>query len=162
MNHHRRLTVAVLVDVDGTLVGPYRASTCALRLLAQQAPVFLWSMAGAENGQRLLKEYPALKPLIAGSYGKEDFPLHLIERPIAIDDEEVDDVVLSCDHIILGETYEGGQTPALYWRLPASSWRRFNDKAHVRQLVRRLHTPRAAVSFHSPSALQMIRSLSIF
>lgn len=116
MSQHQHRPIAVLVDVDGTLVGPYKAGLRALRpsaqealcLLAQHAPVFLWSIAGAENGQRLLEEYPELRPFIVGSYGKEDFPLHLITRPIAIDDEGIDDVVLSCEHIILGETYEGG------------------------------------------------------
>lgn len=57
-------TVAVLVDVDGTLVGPYKAGTRtlrpsaqeALRLLEQQTPVFLWSIARGENWQRLLEE----------------------------------------------------------------------------------------------------------
>lgn len=115
MNQRQHISIAVLVDVDGTLAGPYKTGTRALRssahealsLLTQHATVFLWSIAGAENGQRLLEEYPELRSLIAGNYGKEDFPLHLIERPIAIDDEGIDDVVLQCEHIILGETYEG-------------------------------------------------------
>ena len=107
----------MLVDVDGTLVGPYRngrrelrASACkALKLLAQQAPVFLWSIAGHDNGSRLVQEYPELKPYIAGSFGKEEFPLHLIDHPFAIDDDGVDDAVLRCRNVVLDESYEDGE-----------------------------------------------------
>lgn len=112
-----RLTVAVLIDVDGTLAGLYRngqrelraSAVDALKLLAQHAPVFLWSIAGAENGQRLIEEYPEILKYVAGSYGKENFPLDLIERPFAIDDEDLDDIVLRCNHVVLNETYEGGE-----------------------------------------------------
>jgi hypothetical protein len=112
-----KLTIAILVDVDGTLAGLYRqgkrelraSSAESLKLLAQQAPVFLWSTAGAENGLRLMQEYSEIKGYVAGSYGKQDFPLHLIESPFAIDDEELDDVVLQCHHVSLNETYEGGE-----------------------------------------------------
>src|SRR5258708_4122514 len=53
-----RLGVAVLVDVDGTLVGPYRngkrelrdSAYDALAILAEVAPVFLWSIVRADNG----------------------------------------------------------------------------------------------------------------
>ena len=112
-----KLHIAILVDVDGTLAGLYRqgkrelraSAAEALKLLAQQAPVFLWSIAGAENGQRLIEEYPEIRNDVGGSYGKQDFPLHLIKSPFAIDDEELDDVVLQCHHVILNETYEGGE-----------------------------------------------------
>lgn len=111
------LKVAILVDVDGTLVGPYRngrrelrASACeALKLLAQQAPVFLWSIAGRDNGVRLIEEYPEIAPSVTGSFSKEEFPLHLIESPFAIDDDGVDDAVIRCHHVILNEPYEGGE-----------------------------------------------------
>jgi hypothetical protein len=87
-----------------------RASAAdTLKLLAQHAPVFLWSIAGADNGHRLLEEYPEIRNYVAGSYGKQDFPLHLIECPFAIDDETLDDVVLQCNHIILNKSYEGGK-----------------------------------------------------
>jgi hypothetical protein len=106
-----------LVDVDGTLAGPYKEGKRtlrpsvleALKLLAQHAPVFLWSIVGAENGQRLIEEYPKIRQYVAGSFSKQDFPLHLIERPFAIDDEDLDPTVLACDHVILSETYDGGE-----------------------------------------------------
>ena len=112
-----RLTFAILVDVDGTLVGPYRGGQRelrasayeALKLLAQEAPVFLWSMAGGENGLRLIQEYPEIKSYVRGSFGKEEFPLHLIESPFAIDDDGVDDAVMRCCHVVLNESYEGGE-----------------------------------------------------
>jgi hypothetical protein len=114
-DQHSRLKVAILVDVDGTLAGLYRqgkrelraSAAEALKLLAQQAPVLLWSIAGAENGQRLIEEHPEIQDYVSATYGKQDFPLHLIESPFAIDDEDIDDVVLRCHHVILNETYEG-------------------------------------------------------
>jgi hypothetical protein len=112
-----RLVVAVLVDVDGTLAGIYRAgkrqlretAVAALDLLSQQVPVFLWSIAGAENGARLIREFPALKTLVSGCFGKADFPIHLVDAPIAIDDECADQVVLDCNDVILGQSYDGGE-----------------------------------------------------
>lgn len=52
-----RLKTAVLVDVDGTLAGIYRngkrplrsSAPGALKLLSEHAPVFLWSIVGAES-----------------------------------------------------------------------------------------------------------------
>jgi hypothetical protein len=113
---HRQLDVAVFVDVDGTLVGPYRrgarelrpSAVEALAMLAEVAPVFLWSIAGPENGERLLEEFPSLSRHIAGAYGKSDFPLETVSRPFAIDDEAIDPAVLSCRHFILDSSYFGG------------------------------------------------------
>lgn len=115
------IAVAVLVDVDGTLVGPYingtrelRSSAIpALQELSRVAPVFLWSIVGAENGERLLNEFPEASQYISGCYGKEDFPIHLVKTPYAIDDDGIDDCVLRCNHIILGQSYSGGKDNSL-------------------------------------------------
>ena len=72
-------------------------------------PVFLWSIAGAENGLSLMAQFPELTKIISGCFSKENFPIELIDNPFAIDDEGVDPVVLRCHHVILGETYEGGE-----------------------------------------------------
>jgi hypothetical protein len=111
-----RLPIAVFVDVDGTLAGPYRggkrelrASACeVLAMLAKVAPVFLWSVVGAENGTRLLREYPELRPHVTGSHGKADFPLDTVDTPFAIDDELLDEAVLRCRHFVLDTSYFGG------------------------------------------------------
>ena len=116
MRRTHRLSVAVFVDVDGTLVGPYhrdqrelRPSACdALAMLAEVAPVFLWSIVGPENGTRLLEEFPELRRYVTGSHGKAEFPLDTIQYPFAIDDESLDDAVLRCRHFILDASYFGG------------------------------------------------------
>ena len=112
----RRLLVAVFVDVDGTLAGPYRAgrrelrpSACeVLAMLAEVAPVFLWSIAGPENGTRLLEEFPELRRHVSGSYGKAEGMLDTIARPFAIDDDSLDAAVLRCRHFILDTSYYDG------------------------------------------------------
>jgi hypothetical protein len=104
------------VDVDGTLAGPYqngrrdlRPSACeVLAMLAAVAPVFLWSIAGPENGTRLLDEFPELRPHVSGSYGKAEALLDTIGRPFAIDDDSADAAVLRCRHFILDTSYFGG------------------------------------------------------
>jgi hypothetical protein len=111
-----RLDVAVFVDVDGTLVSPYHgdrrelrpSAYAALAMLAEVAPVFLWSIVGSENGTRLLREFPELRRHVAGTHGKSEFPLETVERAFAIDDELVDSAVLQCRHFILDSTYFGG------------------------------------------------------
>lgn len=112
----RHLTVAILVDVDGTLAGPYRQGRRELRpsardvlaMLSRAAPVFLWSIVGPDNGARLLQEYPELRPHVKGCYGKLDFPLEKVERAFAIDDEARDAPVLRCRYFILDDMYWGG------------------------------------------------------
>ena len=112
-----RLPVAVCVDVDGTLAGLYQSgrrelrssAVVALELLSRHAPVFLWSIAGAENGDRLIEEFPQLRPFVTGCYSKEGFPLHLVDNAFAIDDGEIDQAVLECNHVVLDETYYGGE-----------------------------------------------------
>ena len=107
---------AILVDVDGTLAGPYRngkrelrpSAIPALRALSEHAPVILWSIVGPDNPRRLLQEFPDLAPFVAGCYGKDDFPLDQVEEAYAIDDEALDAPVLCCNHWILSETYDGG------------------------------------------------------
>lgn len=111
-----RLPLAIFVDVDGTLAGPYRQGRRELRpsaakvlaMLAEVAPVFLWSFVGAENGERLLREFPELRPFVKGCYGKLDFPLDTVDRAYAIDDEGIDDPVLACHRVGLCDTYRGG------------------------------------------------------
>jgi hypothetical protein len=124
----RRIPVAVLVDVDGTLAGPYRQGRRELRpsarqvlgMLAQVAPVYLWSIVGAENGTRLLREFPELRPHVKGCYGKQDFPLDTVERAYAIDDEAVDAPVLCCQQILLVDTYRGGDENDEFVRLAST------------------------------------------
>jgi hypothetical protein len=113
--------IAVLVDVDGTLASRYhggvrkiRPSTLdALRTLSDYAEVFLWSIAGSENGQRLLEEFSELEDYVSGSYGKRDFPKDKFDRVYCIDDEEIDEEVLSEDHVILNDSYDGGEDNGL-------------------------------------------------
>ena len=120
-----RLAVAVLVDVDGTLAAPYRDSgreiradaVAALSRLARHAPVFLWSVVGADNGNRLLDEYPALRAGVSGSFAKDDFPLHLVDRAYAIDDLDCDEAVLRCHALYLVDTYFGGGDDGLLTRV---------------------------------------------
>ena len=107
---------AILVDVDGTLAGPYhlgrrsvRASArTALEMLSQRALVFLWSVAGADNGRRLLQEFPELRPYVSGCLDKDREVLAQFDRPVCIDDDDLDLAVKECDHVILGESYNGG------------------------------------------------------
>ncbi|HEU0302372.1 MAG TPA: hypothetical protein VFR37_23135 [Longimicrobium sp.] len=113
---HRQLPVAIFVDVDGTLASRYRqgrrelrpSAREALAMLSEAAPVFLWSAVGAENGERLLKEFPELRRHVKGCYGKGDFPLDRVDCAYAIDDEARDDPVLACHRVGLCETYQGG------------------------------------------------------
>jgi hypothetical protein len=112
----RRLPVAIFVDVDGTLAGPYRqgkrelrsSAREALAMLSEVAPVFLWSAVGAENATRLLGEFPELRPYVKGCYGKVDFPLDTVELTYAIDDEALDEPVLACHRVGLCDSYRGG------------------------------------------------------
>lgn len=112
----RRIPLAIFVDVDGTLAGPYRqekrelrpSARDALAMLAEVAPVFLWSFVGADNGARLLREFPELRPHVKGCYGKLDFPLDTVDLAYAIDDEALDDPVLACHRVGLCDSYRGG------------------------------------------------------
>ena len=107
---------AVLVDVDGTLAGPYRngrrelrpSAAAVLELLSLHAAVFLWSIVGADNGTRLLEEYPELKRCVEGCLKKDVSELWRFKRPVCIDDDDVDEAVRACDRVILGESYDGG------------------------------------------------------
>lgn len=112
----QRFPVAIFVDVDGTLAGPYRQGMRELRasagealaMLSEVAPVFLWSFVGAENATRLLREFPELRPYVKGCYGKLDFPLETVELAYAIDDEALDEPVLACQRVGLCDSYRGG------------------------------------------------------
>ena len=111
-----RLPVVVLVDVDGTLVGPYhrgrrelrRSAPVALAMLSEVAPVFLWSIAGSDNGDRLQQEFPEIGSLVMGSFGKHGFPLDLVDTAYAIDDEGIDAPVTRCRYVLLDRAYWGG------------------------------------------------------
>jgi hypothetical protein len=114
LNASKKLKTAVLVDVDGTLAGPYKnknrqlrpTALSAIKMLSEHAPVFLWSIVGADNGERLISEFAELGDYVTGCYGKDDFLLHLVEHPYCIDDEAVDPQIL-CNHVIV-DTYNGG------------------------------------------------------
>ena len=118
--HGKRLRISVFVDIDGSLAGFYqKGARClrpdalpAIKMLAEHAPVFLWSIVGADNGERLIREFPKLEPYIAGCYGKDNFPLHMVEHPYCIDDEEMDAQVVQSHHIIV-DTYYGGPDSGL-------------------------------------------------
>jgi hypothetical protein len=111
--------------VDGTLAGPYRqgrrelrpSAREALAMLAEVAPVFLWSIVGAENGTRLLREFPALRPYVKGGYGKLDFPLDTVDRAYAVDNETQDTPVLCCHQVLLVDTWRGGDENDDFLRL---------------------------------------------
>ncbi len=76
-----RLSIAVLVDVDGTLAGVYRngrrpirpTAEVALRLRSSYAPVFLGSIAGEENGRRSLRSTPRTARTFQAFSGKGSF-----------------------------------------------------------------------------------------
>jgi len=119
-NGQSRLKIAVLIDVDGTLASAYRDGRRKLRpsalkvikFLSSNAPVFLWSIAGKENGERLIEEFSELRPYIQGCWDKAEFPLDMVDYPYCIDDLDLDEAVLQCNHVILGYTWDGGDDPA--------------------------------------------------
>ena len=116
-----RLKTAVLVDVDGTLAGIYRngkrplrsSAPGALKMLSEQAPVFLWSIVGAENAERLIQEYPEISPYVSGCFGKEDFPMDMVDQVFCIDDQLVDEQVAGTENVALVDCYEGGEDSGL-------------------------------------------------
>ena len=111
-----RLKTAILVDVDGTLAGIYRngerplrsSAPGALKMLSEHAPVFLWSIVGAENAERLIKEYPEISQYVSGCYGKEDFPMDMVEQVYCIDDQLADEQVINSENVFLVDCYECG------------------------------------------------------
>lgn len=116
------LDTAILVDVDGTLVGPYRngvrelrqSAPAVLEMLASHAPVFLWSIVGADNPERVLKEFPVLKPFISGCYAKQEFPIQNVANAYCIDDTDLDKEIFQCHYYLLPDCYNGGDdTPSL-------------------------------------------------
>lgn len=103
-----------MVDVDGTLVGIYRNGTrslrpfavAALELLAARGPVFLWSLAGAENADRLLVEYPELARHVSGTFEKPELPTG-VEAVYCIDDEESEEPPARAGCVIVDSYREG-------------------------------------------------------
>ncbi len=116
-----RLKSAVLVDVDGTLAGIYRngkrplrsSAPGALKILSEHAPVFLWSIVGAENAERLIQDYPEVSRYVSGCYGKEDFPMGMVNQVYCIDDQLVDEQVIDAENVVLVDCYEGGENTGL-------------------------------------------------
>jgi len=114
------LKIAVLIDVDGTLAGPYKhgyrklhpTALSAIKMLAKRTHVFLWSIAGADNGKRLIREFPELKRYITGCYGKDEFPLDTVQQAYCIDDEAMDPQLFKCNYLIV-DTYNGGADSGL-------------------------------------------------
>jgi len=72
-----------------------------MRALQRHAPVFLWSVAGRENGERLLNEYSDLRSLVTGCFDKDSFPVERVRCVYCIDDEAVDEVVRSAHHFLV-------------------------------------------------------------
>jgi hypothetical protein len=82
--------------------------------------VFLWSTVGAENGERLLREFPELRRYVKGCYGKGDFPLDRVDCAYAIDDEACDAPVLACHRVGLCESYRGGDDQDDFLRIASA------------------------------------------
>jgi hypothetical protein len=82
--------------------------------------VFPWSIVRADNGERLLREFPELGPHVRGCYGKLDFPFETVDRAYAIDDEAIDAPVLRCHQILLVDTYRGGDEGDDFLRLAST------------------------------------------
>jgi hypothetical protein len=108
-NGRARRAVAVFVDVDGTLAGIYRrgrralrpGALAALRALAAETSVFLWSAAGSDNGARLLVEFPELAPFVDSSWDKATALAARVDRPFCIDDQGDEEAVLACHAVIV-------------------------------------------------------------
>nr|MBC8385397.1 hypothetical protein [Candidatus Cloacimonadota bacterium] len=91
----RKGKIAVLIDVDGTLASPYFNGKRKIRPTAEEAmsriskyaELYLWSIAGSDNGDRLLQEFPELQKYISGTFAKEDFPKQKFGQIYCIDDE---------------------------------------------------------------------------
>ncbi len=77
-------------------------------MLSEHAPVFLWSIVGAENAERLIQEYPEISQCVSGCYGKEDFPMGMVDQVFCIDDQLVDEQVVNAENVFLVDCYEGG------------------------------------------------------
>lgn len=116
-----RLKTAILVDVDGTLAGIYRngerplrsSAPGALKMLSEHAPVFLWSIVGTKNAERLLQEYPEISQYVSGCYGKDGFPMDMVDQVFCIDDQLVDEQVINAENVFLVDCYEGGEDTGL-------------------------------------------------
>ncbi len=114
----------ILIDVDGTLAGIYRGgrrplrpgARAALERLAAVADVYLWSVAGRENADRLLREYPELAPHVRGTFEKDEAVLEQFDDAYCIDDEEIDEAVLRCHRAIVSPYDAGDEEDGLLWR----------------------------------------------
>ena len=112
------LKTAVLLDVDGTLVGPYKdgkrkirpSALTAIKILSQHSTLFLWSVVPG-NAERLISEFPELTAYVCACYAQDEFPFHAVETVFCIDDEEVAPV-LQYNHVIV-DTYDGGPDSGL-------------------------------------------------
>jgi hypothetical protein len=82
-------------------------------MLSEHAPVFLWSIVGAKNGERLLQEFPQISPYVSGCYGKEDFPMDMLDHVFCIDDQLIDEQVANADNVFLVDCYEGREDTGL-------------------------------------------------
>lgn len=134
------LKTAVLVDVDGTLAGIYKqgsrpirpSAVEALSMLSSHMAVLLWSVAGAENGLRLISEYPEIAPFISGVFDKADFPFHKVESVYAIDDEDCDDSVQRCHFVALIDKYFSGNDSGMLVEAAMKVIKHYNENKRIK------------------------------
>ncbi len=50
---------------------------------------------------------------VSGCYGKEDFPVDMVDQVFCIDDQLVDEQVTNTDNVFLADCYEGGEDAGL-------------------------------------------------
>ncbi|MEJ2722798.1 MAG: hypothetical protein P8181_16920 [bacterium] len=114
------ISVAVLVDIDGTICTPPVCGSRTLRPdavaafkeLSMVGHVILWSMGGRNAGVRVLEQFPQLKPYVCHVTDKNALPFHLIDLMYSIDDGDVTECVRKGNRLII-DRYKGGEDSGL-------------------------------------------------